>query len=165
MSANAPTKLTIKDYKSELHNDWCPGCITPTTPIVTPTGLRPIVEIAVGDEVLAHDGRYHRVTEVMSHAHPAPLHHVSIDGLGTAVLTADHPMYVARIQGDRVRLDWVAASEVRVGDEIAYTLPLGAEVFSRVARADELAAGSRVATLRVPKMLQTYVLARVVANE
>src|SRR6185503_19944944 len=19
-------KLTIKDYKSELHNDWCPGC-------------------------------------------------------------------------------------------------------------------------------------------
>jgi len=26
MSVNAPTKLTIKDYKSELHNDWCPGC-------------------------------------------------------------------------------------------------------------------------------------------
>ena len=26
MSANAPVKLTIKDYKSELHNDWCAGC-------------------------------------------------------------------------------------------------------------------------------------------
>ena len=26
MSANAPAKLTIKDYKSDLHNDWCPGC-------------------------------------------------------------------------------------------------------------------------------------------
>jgi 2-oxoglutarate/2-oxoacid ferredoxin oxidoreductase subunit beta len=29
MSVNAPippTKLTIKDYKSELHNDWCAGC-------------------------------------------------------------------------------------------------------------------------------------------
>jgi len=26
MSVNVPTKLTIKDYKSELHNDWCAGC-------------------------------------------------------------------------------------------------------------------------------------------
>src|SRR3989441_3068560 len=26
MSANAPEKLTIKDCKSDLHNDWCPGC-------------------------------------------------------------------------------------------------------------------------------------------
>src|SRR3982074_189430 len=26
MSVNAPVKLTIKDYKSELHNDWCAGC-------------------------------------------------------------------------------------------------------------------------------------------
>jgi 2-oxoglutarate ferredoxin oxidoreductase subunit beta len=26
MSVSAPVKLTIKDYKSELHNDWCPAC-------------------------------------------------------------------------------------------------------------------------------------------
>jgi len=26
MSISAPVKLTIKDYKSELHNDWCPAC-------------------------------------------------------------------------------------------------------------------------------------------
>ena len=26
MSVSAPVKLTIKDYKSDLHNDWCPGC-------------------------------------------------------------------------------------------------------------------------------------------
>src|SRR5881296_4661969 len=27
MSINAPAKpLSIKDYKSDLHNDWCPGC-------------------------------------------------------------------------------------------------------------------------------------------
>src|SRR3979411_1387427 len=24
--AVAPVKFTIKDYKSDLHNDWCPGC-------------------------------------------------------------------------------------------------------------------------------------------
>src|SRR3979490_1819129 len=26
MSVNVPVKLTIKDYKFELHNDWCAGC-------------------------------------------------------------------------------------------------------------------------------------------
>src|SRR2546428_298181 len=27
MSINAPAKpLVLKDYKSDLHNDWCPGC-------------------------------------------------------------------------------------------------------------------------------------------
>ena len=26
MSVSAPAKLTLKDYKSDLHNDWCPGC-------------------------------------------------------------------------------------------------------------------------------------------
>src|SRR4030081_4123672 len=26
MKPVAPVKFTIKDYKSDLHNDWCPGC-------------------------------------------------------------------------------------------------------------------------------------------
>src|SRR5256712_6096762 len=26
MSVDAPVKFTLKDYKSDLHNDWCPGC-------------------------------------------------------------------------------------------------------------------------------------------
>src|SRR2546423_12609072 len=27
MSINTPAKpITLKDYKSDLHNDWCPGC-------------------------------------------------------------------------------------------------------------------------------------------
>src|SRR5688572_19708527 len=126
MSANtpiAPTKLTIKDYKSELHNDWCAGCVVPSTRIITPLGRRPIAEIRVGDQVLGHDGQFHFVTEVMSHEHPATLHHVTVEGLGTVMLTSDHPIYMARIDsatGAR-RFEWVPADEVRVGDEIAYT--------------------------------------------
>ena len=38
MSVSAPVKLTIKDYKSELHNDWCPGCLAPETEIVLANG-------------------------------------------------------------------------------------------------------------------------------
>src|SRR5437762_5659875 len=123
MSVNAPVKLTIKDYKSELHNDWCAGCVLPSTKIITPSGKRPIAEIRVGDEVLGHDGEFHCVTEVMSHQHPATIHHVTVEGLGTVVLTSDHPIYMAitdTVTGMR-RFDWIPADEVMVGDEIAYT--------------------------------------------
>src|SRR5256885_1592146 len=123
MSVNTPVKLTIKDYKSELHNDWCAGCVLPSTKIITPSGKRPIAEIHVGDEVLGHDGEFHRVTEVMSHQHPATVHHVTVEGLGTVVLTSDHPIYMAMtdaVTGVR-RFDWLPADEVKVGDEIAYT--------------------------------------------
>ena len=45
MSINAPAKpLAIKDYKSDLHNDWCPGCLAPDTLIVTPEGKNVIPE-------------------------------------------------------------------------------------------------------------------------
>src|SRR2546430_15517562 len=26
MKPPVPVKFTLKDYKSDLHNDWCPGC-------------------------------------------------------------------------------------------------------------------------------------------
>ena len=78
----APVKLTIKDYKSDLHNDWCPGCVAPSTRIVTRSSSKPISDVAVGDLVLGHDGGYHKVTEVMSHHHPAPLRRLDVQGLG-----------------------------------------------------------------------------------
>ena len=99
MSINAPAKaLTLKDYKSDLHNDWCPGCVTPATRIVMGDGItRPIAEVKVGDSVLGHDGKAHRVTEVMSHWHPDTLHRISVSGRGAVTLTADHPVYITRI--------------------------------------------------------------------
>ena len=168
MSVSAPVKLTIKDYKSELHNDWCAGCVVPSTRIITPSGKRPIAEIRVGDEVLGHDGQFHRVTEVMSHKHPAPLHHVTIEGLGTVALTSDHPIYMARIDAVTGLLcfDWIRADEVKVGDEIAYTRAPSAAVAAE-ARATLLAIGAqrRTALKSSAAVYPTpYVVARVVAN-
>ena len=166
MSVNAPVKLTIKDYKSELHNDWCAGCVLPSTRIITPLGKRPIAEIRVGDEVLGHDGQFHRVTEVMSHEHPAPLHHVTVEGLGTVVLTSDHPIYMARIDpatGGR-RFEWIPAGEVNVGDEIAYARSPSAIDVSEATLAEVGAHGRAVK--RAAAVYDTvYVIARVVANE
>ena len=102
MSVNTPippTKLTIKDYKSELHNDWCAGCVSPDTRIVMEDSTsRPISDVKVGDRVLGHDGKGHVVTEVMSHLHPDTLHRVRVKCFGELFITSDHPMYVVRRQ-------------------------------------------------------------------
>ena len=46
----APVKFTIKDYKSDLHNDWCPGCIAADSRVVMSDGTsRPIADIVAGD--------------------------------------------------------------------------------------------------------------------
>jgi len=168
MSVNAPVKLTIKDYKSELHNDWCAGCVLPSTKIITPSGKRPIAEIRVGDEVLGHDGEFHCVTEVMSHQHPATIHHVTVEGLGTVVLTSDHPIYMAvtdTVTGMR-RFDWIPADEIKVGDEIAYTRALSSEVAARPRIAVVAGGQVRVAVKTSTTFDPTiYMIARVVANE
>lgn len=167
MSVNAPVKLTIKDYKSELHNDWCAGCVLPSTQIITPSGRRPIAEIRVGDDVLGHDGQYHRVTEVMSHEHPAPLHHVTIEGLGTVVLTSDHPIYMARTDAvTGMRFEWTPANEVNVGDDIAYTrAPSSAVAAESRATLVALGAHGRSTVTSSAVYPTPYVIARVVANE
>lgn len=128
MSVSAPVKLTIKDYKSDLHNDWCPGCVAPSTRILTRTGSAPIVDINVGDDVLGHDGTYHRVTEVMSHWHEAPMRRVTVQGLGEVILTDDHPMYVVkrahRATNSTFKADWTFAKDVRRGDYIGFPIPV-----------------------------------------
>ncbi|HEV2009665.1 MAG TPA: thiamine pyrophosphate-dependent enzyme [Candidatus Limnocylindria bacterium] len=121
-------KFTIKDYKSDLHNDWCPGCVAPSTRIVTRAGSKPIADVAVGDLVLGHDGGYHKVTEVMSHWHPAPLHRLDVQGLGETLLTEDHPVYVVRRKNAHktnleYSAEWSRADQVRRGDYIAYPIP------------------------------------------
>jgi len=131
MSVSAPTKLAIKDYKADLHNDWCPGCVVPSTRIVTRAGNKPIAEIAVGDRVLGHDGDYHKVTEVMSHWHPAPLRRLVVQGLGETLLTDDHPVYVVRRRNahktnTEYNAEWSRADQVRRGDYVAY--PIAREV-------------------------------------
>lgn len=122
MSVEAPVKkFTIKDYKSDLHNDWCPGCVAPSTRIVTPDGFREIAQIRVGDEVMGHDGAFHRVAQVFSHDHDAPMQRLTIRFLGEVILTPDHPVYVGRRTGPNAfTLEWREARELRTNDVIAY---------------------------------------------
>jgi 2-oxoglutarate ferredoxin oxidoreductase subunit beta len=157
-------KLTIKDYKSELHNDWCPGCVAPATRILTRSGSAPIADIKVDDDVLGHDGTYHRVTEIMSHWHEAPMQRMSVQFLGDLTLTDDHPVWCAAIIGDRRVMDWRPAGALRPGDLIAY--PTAA--LARSERAlSTVAAGAMAAIATLPQAPSDddYTLLRVEAND
>src|SRR4029077_1598019 len=125
----APVKFTIKDYKSDLHNDWCPGCVAPDSRIVMADGssLR-IADVVAGDRVLAHDGEPHTVLQATAHRHDDTLRRIEISGHGELVITRDHPMFIVRRERAMERdatssATWVAAGEVQPGDYIAYPKP------------------------------------------
>ncbi len=129
MKPSVPVKFTIKDYKSDLHNDWCPGCVAPDTRIVMADGSsRAIAEVISGDRVLGHDGAPHSVLAVTSHRHNDTLRRVEVRGHGALLITRDHPMYVVRREtafelGASQRGEWIPAGEVQVGDYVAYPRP------------------------------------------
>src|SRR5258708_7876371 len=59
MKPPVPVKFTLKDYKSDLHNDWCPGCVAPSTRIVTRAGSKPLPDsVALNDDFLRLAGYY-----------------------------------------------------------------------------------------------------------
>ncbi len=63
-----------------------PPCFPAGTPVLTARGVIPIEEVAVGDKVLTHLGRWQRVLRVMTREHD-----LVSDGVTTA--TPDHPFY------------------------------------------------------------------------
>jgi len=163
----APVKFTIKDYKSDLHNDWCPGCVAPGSRVVMDGASRPISEIAVGDRVLGHDGRLHRVTEVYSHRHNDTLRCVSVRGFGQLLITGDHPMYLVRgadvWRGAPIdAVGWVPAAAVRAGDYIAYP---SAAVGSVSAATQLVGIGAKVSPRSTSGAADEYRLRQVIANE
>ena len=164
MSVSAPVKLTIKDYKSELHNDWCVGCVAPATRILTRSGSAPIADIKGGDFVLGHDGRHHKVSEVMSHWHEAPMQRLTIQFLGELTITDDHPVWCAAMVDDRRVMDWRPAGDLRPADLIAYpTAALVRSEFEVPAMA--VGGGPAIAALPEAPVAEDYVLLRVEANE
>jgi len=124
-----PVKFTLKDYKSDLHNDWCPGCIAPDSRIVMADGSsRRISDVVAGDRVLAHDGEPHTVLHATSHRHNDTLRRIEISGHGELVITRDHPMFVVRRERGLERdatssAQWLPAGDVRAGDYVAYPKP------------------------------------------
>ena len=86
-------------------------CFPAGTAILTGRGERPIEQVAVGDRVITHTGRWRPVTELVQRDYSGPVVTVTTSA-GSVTTTADHPFLVER-EG---QLQWVEAASIREGD-------------------------------------------------
>jgi len=118
----------LSNYRSDVHNDWCPGCIVPGTLVHANPSVKPIESISSEDLVLGSDGEYHKVGEVMCHNHTGLMYRIVVKCFGETVLTGEHPVLIVKREERRhvnaiFDAEWVQAAEVRIGDYIVYPIP------------------------------------------
>lgn len=136
-------------------------CLPSGTLVQTSKGLKEIQDIVEGDLVIAHDGRYHRVTETHFRRYEGDLIKVVPEGFPKAplVCTPEHPVWGAKREffgptrfktvstTGKVRLSamtghsgvqFVPAGEIEVGDLLALPRldfsPMAYEPFARLRR-------------------------------
>jgi 2-oxoglutarate ferredoxin oxidoreductase subunit beta len=117
-----------QDFKTPVHNNWCPGCVLPGSLIHTNPDVKPIEIINEGERVLGWDGRYHRVSEVFSHRHQGLMYRIRAKCLGETILTPEHPVLIAKrshpkLHNKHFELIWERADQIEKGDYLAYPIP------------------------------------------
>ena len=121
------------DFNTEAKPNWCPGCVLPGTPIHTNPDVKPIEKLAVGDKVLGSDGRYHKITETMSHRHKGRMYRIKSKCFGESVVTDDHPVFVAKrekmdVHNKTLDLMWERADRIKKGDYLGGVIAPGIEI-------------------------------------
>lgn len=88
-----------------------PHCCTPGQLVQTRRGLVPIEQVADGDLVLTHKGRYRRMLAAWATPHDGPVYAFETER-GSFELTGNHPVLTRR--------GWVNAECVQLGDQVLY---------------------------------------------
>ncbi len=101
--------------------DWGRDCFPAGTSVICRDAARPIESVAVGHEVLTHEGRWRAVIRLTGHrSYTRPLVTIRASLRPPITASATHPFWVRR----NGRRQWVQASDLRRGDElIARTYP------------------------------------------
>lgn len=86
------------------------NCVTGDTLIVSDRGLVPIIELGIGDQVLTHDGRYHRVDDKIVNG-IKPIYNIRTSRGFTIRCTSNHPFY----RGNEV---FTKAKDLVIGDKV-----------------------------------------------
>ena len=91
-----------------------PGCLLAGQEIVTAQGVKGVEDVAVGDLVLTHRGRFRRVLSTMSRRHEGRAYRVHLGGRYSRplVLTEEHPILVRTRDG---RVDWMKPGDIPAG--------------------------------------------------
>lgn len=120
-------ELSAGDYKTDVHNDWCPGCVLPDTIIHCNPSAKQIEQVMVGERVLGSDGFFHRVHEIISHTHRGKLYKLITKCFGTTYLTDEHPVLIVRREHQKLhnkKFDavWTRADQIRAKDYVVYPI-------------------------------------------
>ena len=106
-------------------------CFVAGTMVLTIDGYRPIEDLAVGDLVLTHLGRWRQVTSTMVRE-DAPLHTIKAQGVPEIVCSDEHPFYTRkynRVYANRVSVradgdpEWTPARDVGTSMYLGQVLP------------------------------------------
>jgi len=121
--------LKLSDYKTEVHNDWCPGCVLPDTTIHCNPSAKQIQQVSVGERVLGRDGRFHKVTEIISHIHRGKMFKIVTKCFGETFATPEHPILVVKRSDKNKKLHntsydavWKRADEIEEKDYLIYPI-------------------------------------------
>ena len=115
----------------------CAGspCFTEGIMIPTNKGLLPVEEIEVGQCVLSHDGKYHKVLKTMKRE-TDDIYSIKAQGLIPTNVTGDHPIYVRKMKkyypvlpnGKRgnqrkfLEPQWIKVKDLQKGDFVGYPI-------------------------------------------
>lgn len=119
--------LKLSDYKSDFHNDWCPGCVLPDTLIHCNPSTKQIQQVGVGERVLGSDGLFHKVHEIITHIHRGKLYKLVTKCFGTTYLTDEHPVLIVRRDSQKrhnKKFDavWTRADQIKEKDYVVYPI-------------------------------------------
>ena len=124
-----------------VYNDtarYVDQCFHPDTIVYTKMGVKKIAEVALGEEMLTHEGEFNKVTRVMHHAHQGEMVSISVKhSIEPVMVTAEHPFLVLRNQQKMINHDvianrlkkgllepeWVEAKDLNENDLIAFAVP------------------------------------------
>lgn len=117
----------MSDYKTEVHNDWCPGCVLPDTLLHCNPSVKQIQQLKVGERVLGRDGMYHRVSEIISHIHRGKVFKLVTKCFGTTYLTDEHPVLIVKRENQKLhnqKFDaiWTRADQIDAKDYLVYPI-------------------------------------------
>ena len=118
--------LKLSDLKTTAHNDWCPGCVTGDTLVVSNPSVKQIQLVKPGDRVLNAAGVYTKVAARIRHRYYGPMYHVQAKSFGKIIATPEHPFIAVRRTSGRHRHNTefveakVEASHLRVGDYLVF---------------------------------------------
>jgi len=120
--------LKLTDLKTTAHNDWCPGCVTGETLVISNPSVKAIQEIQPGERVLTATGEFRQVAARIRHHYVGPMYRVRAKSFGTINATPEHPFVAVRRVWGRHRHnatfaeEKVEASNLRVGDYLVFPI-------------------------------------------